>query len=293
MNDRWAGRILAGLWILDGLLQLMPRMFTMFMIQSVLRPPLTGEPTWLAHLTQTLLVTGSEHLLLFNGALAVIQVGLGLALLRAGHRTWPYWASLLWCAGVWVFGEGLGGILTGQSSMVTGTPGSVVLYALLTWAAWPRHRPDPADRRRHGITLSLAGIWALGAIFQAFPFFFTGAGLSELLTGNVNSYQPGWLNALMVWGAKPLAMHPVTVNVLLITTMAAIASGLAVGRGARHVALVASIPFAALLWVFGQAFGMLLMAMTTDPNAAPLLVILALYVWPTTQRRPDRWAATG
>ncbi len=278
-----ARRVLAGLWILDGLLQLLPRMYTMFMVQSVLRPPTTGEPDWLAHLTQAILVAGTEHLVAFNLALTAIQVGLGLALWIPGRdHTWPYWLSLIWCAGVWVFGEAFGGLLTGQASLVTGAPGSVALYAVLTWAAWPLRRPDDLAGRRRGVTAALAATWSLGAVLQALPVFFTAPGLSQLLLGNVNSYQPTWVNALTRWGAAHLAAAPFAANVLLITAMALAAAGMWIGGRLRGVALLASVAFAALLWGFGQAFGMLLMAMTTDPNTAPLLVALALYAWPST-----------
>jgi hypothetical protein len=40
---RW---ILGGLWVLDGLLQLQPGMFTMAMVQRVLQPAATGNPAW-------------------------------------------------------------------------------------------------------------------------------------------------------------------------------------------------------------------------------------------------------
>ncbi len=129
---------------------------------------------------------------------------------------------------------------------------------------------------------ALAATWSVGAVLQAFPVFFTPSGLSQLLLGNVNSYQPTWVNALMRWGAAPLAADPLAANVLLIAAMALIAGGIWVGGRPRRVALLASMVFAALLWVFGQAFGMLPMAMTTDPNTAPLLVALALYAWPST-----------
>ena len=283
MGAAGARRVLAGLWVLDGLLQLLPRMFTMFMVQSVLRPPVLGEPTWLAHITQAILIGTSQHLVVFNLALAAVQVGLGIALLvQGGDRTWPYWCSLVWCAGVWVFGEALGGILTGQGSLVTGAPGAVVLYAVLTWAAWPESRPGGSRCRRRSVAAVLAGLWAFGAVLQAFPALFTAAGLSEMLLGNANSYQPQWVNALMRWGAAGLGAHPVAANASLIVILTMIGAGIGAGDRLRRIALAGSIVLSTLAWVFGQAFGMLLMAMTTDPNSAPLFVVLALYVWPET-----------
>ena len=142
---------------------------------------------------------------------------------------------------------------------------------------------------------ALAATWSVGAVLQAFPVFFTPSGLSQLLLGNVNSYQPTWVNALMRWGAAHPAAHlaadPLSANVLLIAAMALTAAGIWVGARPRRVALVASVAFAALLWVFGQAFGMLLMAMTTDPNTAPLLVVLALYAWHSTDDAQARGGA--
>ncbi len=234
MDAAGARRVLAGLWILDGSLQLLPRMFTMFMVQSVLRPPVLGEPTWLAHLTQAILVGGSQHLVFLNLGLAALQVGLGIALLLwRGGRAWPYWWSLTWSAGVWVFGEGLGGVLTGQGSLITGAPGSAVLYAVLTWAAWPpSSRPGRSRGRRRAITAVLGCFWAFGAALQAFPALCTAAGLSQMLIGNVNTYQPRWVNALMRWGAAGLAAHPVAANASLIVIMAL--TGRAAGRDASR-----------------------------------------------------------
>jgi hypothetical protein len=274
-----ARRALAALWAFDGLLQLLPRMFAMAMVASVLRPPTVGEPTWLAHLTQAVLVLGTDHLIAFNVGLAAVQIGLGVALwTRGGEATWPGWASLAWCAVVWVFGEAFGGLLTGQASLVTGAPGSVALYALLTWAAWPR----PAPRRREHLAWALAGTWALGAALQAAPGFLTGPGLAGLLLGNVNPLQPAWVDALMRWGARGLGQHPVTADLALLGGMAALAAGIAWPRS-RRAALALSLPAATLIWAFGQAFGMLCMAMTTDPNTGPLLALLALAAWPRAE----------
>jgi hypothetical protein len=37
---------------------------------------------------------------------------------------------------------------------------------------------------------------------------------------------------------------------------------------------------AAVIWVFGEAFGAILAGGATDPNSGPLLALLALTYWP-------------
>jgi hypothetical protein len=46
---------------------------------------------------------------------------------------------------------------------------------------------------------------------------------------------------------------------------------------------------AAVIWVFGEAFGGIMAGGATDPNSGPLLVLLALTYWPT--RAPGRAAS--
>ena len=38
---------------------------------------------------------------------------------------------------------------------------------------------------------------------------------------------------------------------------------------------------AAVIWVIGQAFGMILTGSATDPNSGPLLALLAMAYWPS------------
>jgi hypothetical protein len=45
-------------------------------------------------------------------------------------------------------------------------------------------------------------------------------------------------------------------------------------------ALVLAIVVAAVIWVFGEAFGAILTGGGTDPNSGPLLILLALTYWP-------------
>jgi hypothetical protein len=51
---------------------------------------------------------------------------------------------IAWSLGVWWFGEGLGMVLTGDTSPVNGAPGAVILYALLAVLLWPADRGGPA-----------------------------------------------------------------------------------------------------------------------------------------------------
>ena len=41
-----------------------------------------------------------------------------------------------------------------------------------------------------------------------------------------------------------------------------------------------AIVVAALIWIFGEAFGTIMTGGGTDPNSGPLLILLALTYWP-------------
>jgi hypothetical protein len=51
-------------------------------------------------------------------------------------------ASIPWSFGVWFLGEGLSGLANGHASLLTGAPGSVLLYDVLALTAWPRRDPS-------------------------------------------------------------------------------------------------------------------------------------------------------
>ena len=59
-------------------------------------------------------------------------------------------ASIAWSLGVWWFGEGLGMVLTGDTSPVDGAPGAVIFYALLAVLLSPADRPGVARAVRGG-----------------------------------------------------------------------------------------------------------------------------------------------
>src|SRR5580698_6146336 len=106
---------LAGLWLLDAVLQYQSAMFSRAFPQMLAdaargNPAVIADPiTWTARLID-------HHVVAMNAIFATIQLLLGLGM-----------------------------VLTGTASPVNGAPGAVILYALLAVLLWPavRDRPSP------------------------------------------------------------------------------------------------------------------------------------------------------
>src|SRR5215470_5635187 len=128
--------LLAGLWLLDGVLQLQSVMFTR-RFPAMLAESAAGQPgvvaapvTWAARLI-------AGHAAPANAAFAALQIALGLALAwRPAVRT-ALAGSVIWGLAVWWLGEGLGGLFAGTASPAGGAPGAALLYALTAVLLWP------------------------------------------------------------------------------------------------------------------------------------------------------------
>lgn len=93
-----------------------------------------GEPAWLAGLN-----SHAGHLLAGHGALfallaAVIEVAVGWCVLRPARRRTALAAGIAVAICCGVFGQDLGGLLTGQAT----DPGTAPLFVLLALVLWPR-----------------------------------------------------------------------------------------------------------------------------------------------------------
>ena len=125
------------LWLADGALQLQPVMFGRGFVNQILMPAYMGSPSGV-----TAPALAFDRLVLhapaaWNAAFAVTQLLIGAALLWRPTVRAALAASIAWALAVWWFGEGLGGVLSGTASPLTGAPGAVILYALLAVLAWP------------------------------------------------------------------------------------------------------------------------------------------------------------
>ena len=98
---------LAGIWLLDGVLQYQAFMFSKG-FSDMISGTASGNPravaspiTWNASLVQ-------HHLVLLNTIFATIQLLLGIGIAWRPTVRVALAASIAWAVGVWWFGEGLG-----------------------------------------------------------------------------------------------------------------------------------------------------------------------------------------
>ncbi|MDQ2716500.1 MAG: hypothetical protein M3Z08_16470, partial [Chloroflexota bacterium] len=202
-------RVLGVLWLIDGILQLQPQMFTMNMVNGVMKPMLNGQPGPVESSLQFIITQTTLHLIVVNLLIAIVQILLGLGFLLLFDR----WVkdlvivSIVWALVVWYGGEGMSMLLTGQSSILSGAPGAVLLYPLLGLAVWPRTPSNTlaaSTTRRAGddgllsrglLRWVLAGFWVFAALLQLQPNWWQPGQISQAIGAMVGQ---GGLNSVLV-----------------------------------------------------------------------------------------------
>ena len=289
------------LWLADGALQLQPFMFGRGFVNQILMPAYMGSPAGVSGpaMAFTRLVLHAPAA--WDAAFAVTQLLLGAALLWRPTVRAALAASIVWALGVWWFGEGLGGVLSGGASPLTGAPGAVILYALLAVLAWPL-ASAVTDRRdtgpvAAGSPLGLAGAriaWLV--LWGSFAYFILQSAnrapraLHDTIAG-LAAGEPGWVAAMDRGVAGAAGNHGLAISIGLAVVF--VAAGLGVFWAfTTRAALALSVLAGLAIWVFGENFGALLTGQGTDPNSGLLLVVLAAAFWPLT-RRPAEAVSAG
>ena len=301
LSRRGLQRVLGVIWLIDGLLQLQPQMFTGNMINGIMKPILQGQPGFLESTFQFIVNTITNNLTAVNLLIAIVQILIGLGFLFLSDR----WvgqlviASFIWALIVWFGGEGMSMLLTGTASALTGAPGAVLLYPLIGLAVWPRmpgQQPifagsvpvssDDGLLSRRGLRYVLSAFWFVMALLQLQPYWWQSGQISGAISGMVGA---GGLNGVVVDPVltalgNGTANIEVPLNILLILVFLGLGIVLAL-PGDRYVrpALIASIVVSAIIWYFTQAFGMIFTGMATDFNSGLLLIVIALGIWPRRQ----------
>ena len=283
--------VLAATWLLDGLLQYQSSMYST-MFGDMIGDSATGNPgvianpiTWNAGLV-------AHHLVLLNTLFATIQLLLGLGIAYRPTVRVALAASIAWSLGVWWFGEGLGGVLSGAANPVNGGPGAVILYALLAVLLWPADRagvatpcaaaPYVAARAVGAPAARLLWLvlWGSLAFFALTPANRAPQALHDMIVAMTGG-EPGWLTGLENQAAAALDHQGLAASAVLAVALAVIAAGVFLPARLARATLILAFLVAAFFWVFGQAFGQMLTGGATDPNSAPLLALVAVAYWPS------------
>ena len=278
------------IWLLDGLLQLQPTMFGPDFANQVILPTAQGQPGLVSST-----ITHMAHLIslqpaLTNTVFAAVQILIGVGLLIRETVRPALVLSFAWALGVWALGEGFGMLFTGTSSPLTGAPGGALLYAVIGLLVWPR-------RARTAATPVVAGpataegplgarggkavwaiVWGGMGILWLLPANRAGGMISDAISGSVTG-EPGWLSHLQLSVAHAFGNGGGSVAVSCAMLSFVIGLGPLVSRHTT-VFLMAGAALALDYWVFGEAFGQLFSGIATDPNSGPLLVLLALTLYP-------------
>ena len=225
--------------------------------------------------------------------------------------------SILWGLGVWLIGEGAGSLTFPQASMLMGAPGAALLYSLAACFLWPGSRDGLVDgivdERAVGARLmrtkgladrsvsegglfgyagSLAvwaALWCLSSLLELESGNFAANGLAAQVR-NLGRGEPGWIHAMDTALSSMLrGRGTFFAGALLVAGI--LAGWMVVRTPTRRAGLLAGMILAALFWVVGQNFGGVFSGQATDLNSGPVLILLALLLWPRQPDGPTRRSA--
>jgi hypothetical protein len=277
------------LWLLDGLLQFQPAMFTRKFATQVIAPAGVGQPGFVAGPLDEVVRMILHQPAVMDLGFGLIQLALGAGILFPRTARWALAASVAWSLAVWYLGEGLGGLFGGGASLLTGAPGAALLYAVLALAVTPRRDPR-AERPAWWVTVAWVAAWLGGAVLQLLPGVDTNASISMSLAMNASG-APAWFAAIDNHLSALVPGYGASIVIDLVVLQAFAGLGVLMGRRARLAAVTAGIGLSLAYWVTGQDMGQFWWGIATDPNTAPLLVLLGVTVlgsarWPPTPFSP-------
>ena len=118
--------VLGLFWILDAALQFQPYMFSKDFVPTFVLANASGQPTVIHWAITNVGNFLAPHPAVWNSLFALTQLAIGVGLLFRRTVRPALALSFPYALGVWVFGEGLGMVLTGSATALTGAPGSVL-----------------------------------------------------------------------------------------------------------------------------------------------------------------------
>ena len=290
--------VLGILWIVDGILQFQPEMPYGF-LSVVIEPSIhainnVGVERFLMIAYNIWLL----HPFKFDALSGSLQIFIGAAyLLNRSTKALKYisFISIIWALVIWIFGEGLGGIPESGVSLLTGFPGSALIYIIL---AVPYISPKLGNIKnlQKYFIYTVSAIFLIGGILQLIPgnTFWTKGQLAYDIYMNINQQGENpivyvILNHTYVY----LLFRENYLNIFMFLLM--IASGLFILLHIRTGLILATV-FVGLTWLLFQDMGIYILP-ATDPNTGlPLLLMLVILIeidFQISSKRIIKGAAQG
>lgn len=278
------------IWLLDGLLQFQPYMYTHAFLADAIEATVPMQPSWAGQPILWASHLAGRDLTLWNTLFALTQCAIGLGLIYRRTVKPALVLSFAWAFVVWWIGEGFGMILMNMGSPFTGDPGAVVLYAVIGVVVWPGSRGGGGSAlgagrfEDRGGLIAWSALWLVSAAIWAEALVRPVYSMTGALREASGDSMP-WLGSIQRSLAGTLAGDgkPVAAALLALSLLAAAG----VWSRWRRGALLLGIALSLLYWALGQSLGGLTTGTATDPNAGPLFVLLAVALWPASaQARP-------
>ncbi len=291
-----AVRIVLGLlWILNGLLQLQPKMFTGDFANQLIRPLANGQPAFVSdpiHLAVSIFLINPA---VFNSFIVLVQLSIGSLILFKKTKQTGLVLSIIWGLLVWSIGEAYGGIFTGHFDLLMGAPGAALLYVILALSIYTK---EDSELPSYLLVFVWSAIWVLGGVSFALNFHSTNAVGLMLESGLVNA--PYWLSSITKhagWFLGSLKTAAGTIHhqymvmsnnlnqdtsatywSILFMALIEILIGFspAMRRKARQFMTVIGCILLSVFWIIGQNAGGYYSGLMTDLNAAPILIFIGI-----------------
>jgi hypothetical protein len=286
-NVRRTQTLLGLLWLLDGGLQFQGFMYSHGFPQLIASGAV-GQPGWLHDSIIWSAKFANGDLAIWNTLFALTQVMLGVGLLYRPLVKPALVASFAWVLVVWWFGEAFGMLFMDMAQPLTGAPGGVLMYALVGLVAWPSGRPGGLLGIRGAKTM-WAAVWVVMAWLWLLAPNSSANATHDALTATDSGI--GWLNSVQIHLASSASGDGLVIALVLAAVSATI--GIAVAADWRPRAFLAlAVVLNVVYWIVPQGLGGIFAGGATDPNAAPLFVLLAYAMYPVVSDRRSRTVAT-
>ena len=280
-GTRAAQTVLGLIWLLDGGLQFQSFMYSRGFIQ-MLTAMAPGQPHWLASSIDWGANIAAGNLGFYNTAFALTQVAIGVGLLYRRTVKQALLLSFVWAFFVWWFGEAFGMLFMNMAQSAHRRARRRDHLRAGRAPIWPGGKPGGLLGIR-GARVMWAALWLL----MAYLWLLQASAGANAIHDMINAAPSGmsWLSSLQDGFASITNGNSFVFAAILSALSAAIGIGVGVnGRLAKDL-LALSVVLNVLYWLVGQGFGGIFQGGATDPNSAPLFILLAYVLYQLTPYR--------